>query len=99
MKRDAGEEMVKDAVESRGAVVDQILKINLHYRELLKPSKVGSKAFSDVGKFHPSTALRAGIGVGASEDANLEARVEIWKRGVVIVMDMPRFHVGHIKNM
>ena len=56
-KRDAGEEMVHDAGQCRGAVVDQILEMNCQHFGLIEPTEVGGEASSDFEEIRLSRHL------------------------------------------
>src|SRR5574341_1722315 len=90
-KRDSGAEMINDVVQSRSAVINQIFKMDFHDSGRFKPAHIWIEASRDIGKI--------GRRVRASKDADLETRIEVRKRLVIVVMDMVRFHFSHIKNM
>ena len=91
-KRGAGEKVVNDPVQRPGPVIDQILEMDLHHGGLVQPSEIRSETIGDIRKFDIRYS-------GLPKILTLQACIEIGKRLIIIMMDMPRFHVGHIKDM
>ena len=50
-KRGAGEEVIHNAGQSRGAGVDQILKMNRQHFLMIKPAKIRREAICDIREF------------------------------------------------
>ncbi|MBK8422248.1 hypothetical protein [Candidatus Villigracilis saccharophilus] len=65
VKRSAGEEMLHDAGQYRGASQDQILKMNRQYFRLIEPSQIWASA-GDIQEFN--------IRIRSAENAGTSAR-------------------------
>ena len=91
--------MIENQVQGPCAIVDQIFKMDIHHGGLIQPAKIGREASGDVWEFDPSTRLRAGIQLRPSQNADLEARVEIGQGLIVGVVDVVRLHLGDVENV
>ena len=91
LKRNTAEEVVHDRGESRGSSVDQILEVNCQNLFSVEPAEIRFESVCDVREFDP--------GIGSSKNADLEPRIEIRQGLVIVVMHMPRFHIGDVKDV
>ena len=90
-KRGTAEEMVHDAGQSRGAVVNQIFEVNRQNFFLIEPAEIRRKAICDIREFD--------ICVGPAQNADIKPRVEIRQRLIIFVMDVTGFHIGDVEDM
>ena len=67
-QRNVGEEMIRDSIQSCGAVIDQIFKMKLHHFGMVEPTQVRSETIRDIWEFN--------VKFGSSKNAHLEARAQ-----------------------
>src|SRR5581483_480220 len=90
-QRNAGEKVINDSIQRRGAIVDQIFKMNLHHFRMIQPAEIRRKALRDIWKFN--------VQLRSAQNTYFEPLVEVREGLIIIMMDMLCFHVGHIKNV
>src|SRR5215216_5179796 len=91
LKRSAGKQMIHDLGEGYQTVMDQILKMESQYFGTTEPLEIRIKTIGDIRKFD--------ICIWSAQNADLQARVEIWQGCVVSMVDVPRLHIGDVKDM
>ena len=91
VKRDAGEEVIHDADQCRGAVVDQVFEMDCQHFGTIQPVQVGREACGDIWEFD--------IRVGSSENAGVEAGIEIGQREIILVVNVMLFNPADIKDV
>src|SRR5215211_7903848 len=91
LKRSAGKQMIHDLGQGYQTVMDQILKMESQYFGTTEPLEIRIKTIGDIREFD--------ICIGSAQNADVQACVEIWQGCVILMVDMPRFHIGDVKDM
>jgi len=91
LKRDAGEEVVNDAVQGLDPILNQVLEMNCQHFTLIQPVQIRSEAFGDVREFD--------VSIRPSQNADLEPRVEIGQGLIICVVDVARLHLCDVEDV
>ena len=90
-KRHVEEKVIDNAVQRREAILDQVLEMDVQHGGLVQPSEIRTEPVGDVQEFD--------VRIFSSHDAGVKARIEIRQGTVILMMNMPPLHLGHVKDM